>query len=169
MSGQQSPAGGMALPPPQQAGGAGAGAPPLGGGGGGGAALGGGNGLPPPVNPMDPAVFATLDHSTSTGPIIAVSIACILLSMMAVTLRVYTRQFLLNRVGPDDFMAVAALAGITALGAITIIHTRFGLGTHIYDIIATDPLSIMDFFKVRSTLPDYNLAGPRAPLSILFS
>ncbi|KAK8118053.1 Integral membrane protein [Apiospora kogelbergensis] len=96
---------------------------------------------------MDPAVFATLDHSTSTGPIIAVSIACILLSMMAVTLRVYTRQFLLNRVGPDDFMAVAALAGVTALGAITIIHTRFGLGTHIYDIIATDPLSIMDFFK----------------------
>ncbi|KAK7994708.1 hypothetical protein PG990_013481 [Apiospora arundinis] len=96
---------------------------------------------------MDPAMFAALDHSTSTGPIIAVSIICILLSITAVTLRVYTRQFLLNRVGPDDFMAVAAMTGITALGAITIIHTQFGLGTHIYDIVATNPALIMEFFK----------------------
>ncbi|KAK6857822.1 Satratoxin biosynthesis SC1 cluster protein 4 [Apiospora arundinis] len=117
------------------------------GGAGAGAALGGGNGLPPPVAPMDPAMFAALDHSTSTGPIIAVSIICILLSITAVTLRVYTRQFLLNRVGPDDFMAVAAMTGITALGAITIIHTQFGLGTHIYDIVATNPALIMEFFK----------------------
>lgn len=120
-----------------------------GGGGGGGAALGGGNGLPPPVAPMDPAVFAALPHGTSTGPIIAVSIICILVATIVVTLRVYTRQFLLNRVGPDDFMAVAALAGITALGAITIIHTNFGLGSHVYDIVAMNPLLIMDFFKVR--------------------
>ncbi|KAK8063074.1 Satratoxin biosynthesis SC1 cluster protein 4 [Apiospora hydei] len=91
-------------------------------------------------------LFAMLPHNTSTWPIIAVSIICILVATTAVTLRVYTRQFILNRVGPDDFMAVAALAGITALGAITIIHTNFGLGTHIYDI-AMDPLLIMDFFK----------------------
>ncbi|KAK6835985.1 Satratoxin biosynthesis SC1 cluster protein 4 [Apiospora arundinis] len=148
MSGQPPPAGSMGPPPKQLAGGV-----PDGGGGsasggaGAGAALGGGNGLPPPVAPMDPAMFAALDHSTSTGPIIAVSIICILLSITAVTLRVYTRQFLLNRVGPDDFMAVAAMTGITALGAITIIHTQFGLGTHIYDIVATNPALIMEFFK----------------------
>ncbi|KAK7959014.1 uncharacterized protein PG986_003868 [Apiospora aurea] len=118
----------------------------VGGGPGQGQALGGGDGLPPPNTPMDPALFAMLPHNTSTWPIIAVSIICILVATTAVTLRVYTRQFILNRVGPDDFMAVAALAGITALGAITIIHTNFGLGTHIYDI-AMDPLLIMDFFK----------------------
>lgn len=110
-------------------------------------ALGGGDGLPPPIAPMDPAMFAALPHDTSTAPIIAVCIICILVAMTAVTLRVYTRQFLINRVGPDDFMAVAALAGVTALGAITIIHTNFGLGSHIYDI-AMDPLLVMDFFKV---------------------
>lgn len=143
MSAQQ---GGEGAPPPQAGGSA-----PGGGGGGGGAALGGGNGLPPPVAPMDPAVFAMLDHSTSTGPIIGVCIMCMLLAATAVTLRVYTRQFLLNRVGPDDFMAVAALTGVIALGAITIIHTNFGLGSHIYDI-AMDPLLIMDFFKVRAAV-----------------
>ncbi|KAK7906396.1 hypothetical protein PG985_016402 [Apiospora marii] len=132
---------------PSGATGGGAGGGAGGGGGGGGAALGGGDGLPPPVAPMDPAMFAALPHGTSTGPIIAVSIICILVATTAVTLRVYTRHFLLNRVGPDDFMAVAALAAITALGAITIIHTNFGLGSHIYDIVATDPLLIMDFFK----------------------
>ncbi|KAK8054480.1 hypothetical protein PG994_009547 [Apiospora phragmitis] len=117
-----------------------------GGSGGGGMALGGGDGLPPPIAPMDPAVFAMLPHNTSTGPIIAVSILCMLVAATAVSLRVYTRQFLLNRVGPDDFMAVAALAGVVALGSITIIHTNFGLGSHIYDI-AMDPFLIMDFFK----------------------
>ncbi|KAK8137341.1 hypothetical protein PG984_005281 [Apiospora sp. TS-2023a] len=96
---------------------------------------------------MDPAMFAALPHDVSTGPIIAVCVICILVATTVVTLRVYTRQFLINRVGPDDFMAVAALAGVTALGAITIIHTNFGLGSHIYDIIATDPFLIMDFFK----------------------
>ncbi|KAK8036113.1 Satratoxin biosynthesis SC1 cluster protein 4 [Apiospora rasikravindrae] len=141
---------GLQLPPPGvdmgSAGGS-AGVPSsVGGGPGQGQALGGGDGLPPPNTPMDPALFAMLPHDTSTGPIIAVSIICILVATTAVTLRVYTRQFILNRVGPDDFMAVAALAGITALGAVTIIHTNFGLGTHIYDI-AMDPLLIMDFFK----------------------
>ncbi|KAK7952919.1 hypothetical protein PG988_013613 [Apiospora saccharicola] len=123
------------------------GAVPGGGAPGGGAALGGGDGLPPPVAPMDPAMFAALPHDVSTGPIIAVCVICILVATTAVSLRVYTRQFLINRVGPDDFMAVAALAGIIALGTITIIHTNFGLGSHIYDVIAMNPFLIMDFFK----------------------
>lgn len=96
---------------------------------------------------MDPAVFTALDHSRRSTVVYVVASLCIALATVAVALRLYTRQFILKRIGADDYMSIAALTGVVAVAATLIDHLGHGLGWHIWDL-ALDPLEFMEFFKV---------------------
>lgn len=100
---------------------------------------------------MDPAV---LDHSRNTGPAIGVAAFCIVVSTAAVALRMYTRCFLLKRVGADDYMALASLVGVLAVAGTLVEHTKHGLGSHIWDV-EQDPKGMEEFLRVQ--LPPFLL------------
>ncbi|KAH9899009.1 hypothetical protein F4778DRAFT_181710 [Xylariomycetidae sp. FL2044] len=95
--------------------------------------------------PIDPATWAALDHRRNIGPIIGISVLCMVLATTAVTLRLYTRRFILKQVGPDDYLAVASLAGMLLVGIFECVHSQYGLGSHIWDVQA--PEGVIDFFK----------------------
>lgn len=99
---------------------------------------------------MDPSIFAALDHSRRSTAVYVVASFCIALATIAVALRLYTRHFILRRIGADDYMSIAALGGVIAVAATLLDHLRHGLGWHIWDLIL-EPLEFVEFFKVCST------------------
>lgn len=104
--------------------------------------------------PLDPAVFAALDHSRRSTVVYVVASVCIFLATTAVGLRLYTRHFILKRVGADDAMSIAALMGVVAVATTLLSHLGHGLGWHMWDLIL-DPVEFTEFFKV------YNIALDR--------
>ncbi|KAI1337891.1 hypothetical protein F5Y15DRAFT_147223 [Xylariaceae sp. FL0016] len=94
---------------------------------------------------IPPAVWATLDHSSDIGPSIAAAVVCMVLAVTFVLLRVYTRWSLIHQMGPDDYMAIASLCGVLAVGIIQCVHTKYGLGSHIYDVARDGDLPM--FFR----------------------
>ncbi|KAI0470506.1 hypothetical protein GGR56DRAFT_147937 [Xylariaceae sp. FL0804] len=96
---------------------------------------------------ISPAVFAHLPHDKpGVVPSIVSAVVCMVLSIGAVALRIYTRGFLIKQMGADDYMALAALAGVLAVAIIQCVHTDAGLGSYIYDVVAEGKLSY--FFRV---------------------
>ncbi|KAH9905452.1 hypothetical protein F4778DRAFT_708781 [Xylariomycetidae sp. FL2044] len=95
---------------------------------------------------IPPEVWAAMDHSRTTGPSIIVAVLCIILAITVVSLRIYTRRFLIRSLGIEDYLIAVALAGQFAVAVIQCIHTDNGLGTHIWDLPV--PQGLEGFFKV---------------------
>ncbi|KAI0101431.1 hypothetical protein F4776DRAFT_498521 [Hypoxylon sp. NC0597] len=83
---------------------------------------------------MDAAALAKLPHDNRAGDTIAAVVLCMTFAISAVCLRLYTRHFVLNKFWIDDYFAIAGTIGMIANGIVQIVHTKYGLGAHFYDI-----------------------------------
>ncbi|KAI0838441.1 hypothetical protein F5Y06DRAFT_46833 [Hypoxylon sp. FL0890] len=89
--------------------------------------------------------LANLPHDNRAGDTIAAVTLCMVFATTAVCLRLYTRHFVLNKFWVDDYFAIAGLIGMIANGIVQIVHTKYGLGAHYYDIKEAD---IVEFWKM---------------------
>ncbi|KAI1469084.1 uncharacterized protein F4812DRAFT_421987 [Daldinia caldariorum] len=94
---------------------------------------------------MDAEAISRLPHDNRAGHTITAVVLCMLSATIAVCLRLYTRHFILRRIWLDDYMALAGMIGMISNGILQCIHTRYGLGSHIYDIDSEEKL--IQFFK----------------------
>ncbi|KAI1483642.1 hypothetical protein F4774DRAFT_100202 [Daldinia eschscholtzii] len=95
---------------------------------------------------MDAEAFSRLPHDNRSGDTITAVVLCMLFATTAVCLRLYTRHFILRGIWLDDYMALAGMIGMIFNGIVQCIHTRYGLGSHIYDI--QDEEKLVQFFKL---------------------
>ncbi|KAK8044191.1 hypothetical protein PG993_004215 [Apiospora rasikravindrae] len=97
---------------------------------------------------MSPEEWARLPHDSMAGLPISVAAVCISLSSLVVSLRLYTRSYVIaGEVGKDDIFAIVALLFVYANCGLAIAHTSFGLGAHGYDLQGGLE-TIVDFFKL---------------------
>ncbi|KAK6854117.1 Satratoxin biosynthesis SC1 cluster protein 4 [Apiospora arundinis] len=93
------------------------------------------------------ALWASLPHDSMAMLPISVAIVCIILASLAVSLRLYTRRFIMRgEVGIDDVFAIVSLVFVYVNCAISIASTYSGLGTHGWDL--PGPETIVTFFKL---------------------
>ncbi|KAI1413295.1 hypothetical protein F5Y13DRAFT_198547 [Hypoxylon sp. FL1857] len=95
---------------------------------------------------MDTTAFENLPHDNRTGSTIAAVVLCMIFATSAVCLRLYTRHFVLNKFWVDDYFAIAGMLGMITNGIVQIVHTKYGLGAHYYDIKDGDELT--QFWKM---------------------
>jgi hypothetical protein len=73
-----------------------------------------------------------LDLAADRGPLIIIVVTSLMLiSTLSVSLRIYTRKFLLDKFGFDDFLVICALLATLGDGVAVIFNTRYGAGKHI--------------------------------------
>lgn len=92
--------------------------------------------------PVDPE---SLPHDNRAYVLIVVVVVVLSIASLSVGLRIYTRASLLKQVGPDDYLAVAALALAFATGISECVNTSHGLGKHAWDLVP--PGEIIAYFK----------------------
>ncbi|KAI1770103.1 hypothetical protein F4818DRAFT_275081 [Hypoxylon cercidicola] len=94
---------------------------------------------------IDPELLAGLPHDNRSGDTIGAAVLCMTLATVAVSLRLYTRYFVLNKFWIDDLLAIAGWMGTVANGVVQCVHTRHGLGRHIWDITEEES---KEFWKI---------------------
>ncbi|KAB5583271.1 putative integral membrane protein [Coniochaeta sp. 2T2.1] len=86
----------------------------------------------------------------SQAPIaIGVTILCLSIASAVVVLRTYTRGWILNKMGTDDYFAIASLLLTYGAGIAILSMTQFGLGHHIHhlpDLTYSIPLYLRSFY-----------------------
>ncbi|KAI8961472.1 hypothetical protein F5Y11DRAFT_227402 [Daldinia sp. FL1419] len=95
---------------------------------------------------LDEEAISRLPHDNRIGDTITAVVLCMFFAVIAVSLRLYTRHYILRGVWYDDYMALAGMIGMLFNGIVQCIHTRYGLGSHIYDI--KDGEKLVQFFKL---------------------
>ncbi|KAE8345104.1 hypothetical protein BDV24DRAFT_159938 [Aspergillus arachidicola] len=71
----------------------------------------------------------------SKGPtVIAVAIFFAVWTFIIICLRLFSRVFVLQRMGYDDYLIVCACLTSWAFSAVTVVSVKFGLGSHIDDV-----------------------------------
>ncbi|KAI0165385.1 hypothetical protein GGR52DRAFT_581989 [Hypoxylon sp. FL1284] len=99
---------------------------------------------------MDPETYASLPHDNRSGETIAAVVLCMVFATMAVSLRLYTRYFVLNKFWVDDILATVGLVGTISNGIIQCVHTRYGLGAHMWDLSEDESLKFWKIFYIMS-------------------
>ncbi|KAI1139094.1 hypothetical protein F5Y05DRAFT_380818 [Hypoxylon sp. FL0543] len=89
-----------------------------------------------------------LPHDNRAGDTIAAVVLCITFATSAVCLRLYTRHFVLNKFWIDDYFSIAGMIGMIANGVVQIVHTKYGLGAHFYDIEDNDLTPFWKLFYI---------------------
>ncbi|KAK8069945.1 hypothetical protein PG994_006561 [Apiospora phragmitis] len=93
------------------------------------------------------AAWARLPHDNMARLPISVAALCIALSSVAVSLRLYTRRYIMRgEGGMDDTFAIVSLVFVYANCAVTIAHTHSGMGAHGWDLPGLETVVI--FFKL---------------------
>ncbi|KAK8131374.1 hypothetical protein PG984_007812 [Apiospora sp. TS-2023a] len=93
------------------------------------------------------ALWARLPHDSMASLPLSVAAICIALSSLAVSLRLYTRRYIMRgEVGMDDVFAIVSLVFVYANCAVVISQTYFGMGTHGWDLSGLD--IVVTFFKL---------------------
>ncbi|KAI0018079.1 hypothetical protein F4780DRAFT_795424 [Xylariomycetidae sp. FL0641] len=87
----------------------------------------------PPGTRAVPADSSALPHDDKSGALIATVVVCLTVATAATGLRIFTRRVVLNAIGYDDYLAVAALVFTIAYGVIGAASSDV-LGHHVYDI-----------------------------------
>ncbi|KAI1768370.1 hypothetical protein GGR53DRAFT_517810 [Hypoxylon sp. FL1150] len=95
----------------------------------------------------DPETWASLPHDNHAGDTIASVVLCLTLATVAVCLRLYTRYFILNKFWFDDILAIIGLMGSMTNGIVLCVHTKYGLGAHVWDLDFNSEQGVM-FFKM---------------------
>ncbi|KAI1385873.1 uncharacterized protein F4822DRAFT_414361 [Hypoxylon trugodes] len=95
---------------------------------------------------MDGALDDSLPHDNRAGDTIAAVVLCMIFATAAVFLRLYTRYFVLRKFWIDDLLAITGMICMIANGIVQCVHTKYGLGAHLYDI--TDPDQLTQFWKM---------------------
>ncbi|KAI1497448.1 hypothetical protein F5X99DRAFT_421366 [Biscogniauxia marginata] len=99
-----------------------------------------------PYADIDPDEFAARDHGNRLPEVIGVGVLCLTVATLIVSLRLYTKHFILNQFWLDDYLAAAALVGTITCGVIQCVQTRYTLGYHIWDLPDLTPLQT--YFKL---------------------
>ncbi|KAI1807497.1 hypothetical protein F4811DRAFT_506024 [Daldinia bambusicola] len=95
---------------------------------------------------LDAEAISRLPHDNRVGETIMAVVLCMLSATIAVCLRLYTRHFILRGIWYDDYMALAGMIGMIFNGIVQCIHTRYGLGSHIYDFDSEE--EFIKFYKL---------------------
>ncbi|KAI0481248.1 hypothetical protein GGR56DRAFT_688849 [Xylariaceae sp. FL0804] len=95
---------------------------------------------------IPPAVLATLPHDNKIGAVIGTAALCMTLAVIAVSLRLYTRKFMLKQVGIDDYMAALSLVGMVIVAIIQFLHSQHGLGRHLWDLSSDEISGFLMYF-----------------------
>ncbi|OTB02086.1 hypothetical protein M426DRAFT_62894 [Hypoxylon sp. CI-4A] len=94
---------------------------------------------------MSASEIAALPHDNRAKDTITAVVLCMTFATMAVCCRLYTRYFVLRKFWLDDLLAIAGMFAMITNGVVQCVHTKYGLGAHIYDI--KDPEQIISFWK----------------------
>ncbi|KAE8165446.1 hypothetical protein BDV40DRAFT_65776 [Aspergillus tamarii] len=71
----------------------------------------------------------------SKGPtVIAIAVTFAVWTFIIISLRLFSRVFVLQKMGLDDYMIVCACLTSWAFSAVTVVSVKYGLGSHIGDI-----------------------------------
>ncbi|XXH01708.1 hypothetical protein Hte_008069 [Hypoxylon texense] len=105
---------------------------------------------------MDPETYASLPHDNRSGDTIAAVALCMIFATIAVSLRLYTRYFVLNKFWVDDLLAIVGLMGAITNGIVQCVHTRHGLGAHLWDLSDEESIKFWKLFYIMSIT--YNLS-----------
>ncbi|KAI0482031.1 hypothetical protein GGR56DRAFT_165987 [Xylariaceae sp. FL0804] len=76
----------------------------------------------------------SLPTDSRGGVVIGVATMCMVIGTTMVSLRLYTRYFLVGKIGLDDWMAILSAACLFALGVGQCFNVRSGLGSRIYTL-----------------------------------
>ncbi|KAI0596793.1 hypothetical protein F4775DRAFT_279081 [Biscogniauxia sp. FL1348] len=86
-----------------------------------------------------------LPQDTKGGVVIGTAVTCILVASTAVSMRLYTRIFMVGGAGVDDWMALLSILCVIGLGINQIRNVETGLGSHIYTLNL--PQALIDFTR----------------------
>jgi hypothetical protein len=90
-----------------------------------------------PVSPPPPGVTSNFTApSESADRILQVNVACIVLAVVFMTLRLIARVRVSRCVGLDDYVSVVALAFILAYSGMALRCRAVGMGRHVWDVEA---------------------------------
>ncbi|KAH9889602.1 hypothetical protein F4778DRAFT_383664 [Xylariomycetidae sp. FL2044] len=78
---------------------------------------------------LDPT---TLPHDSRGGVVVGTAVLMMFVGSVMVSLRIYTRYFIVGKLGMDDYLAISSLVFLFALGAGQIRNVHSGLGSHVY-------------------------------------
>ncbi|KAI0895215.1 hypothetical protein F4806DRAFT_92608 [Annulohypoxylon nitens] len=95
---------------------------------------------------IDAATWERLPHDNRAGEAITAVVLCMSVATTAVCFRLYTRRFVLRQFWLDDYFAMAGTFGMISNGVVQCLHTRYGLGAHIWDI--RDAEELTGFWKM---------------------
>ncbi|KAI1204764.1 uncharacterized protein F4807DRAFT_454469 [Annulohypoxylon truncatum] len=90
---------------------------------------------------LDAATYARLPHDNRAGQTIMAVVLCMFFATTAVCFRLYTRRYVLKQFWIDDYFAVAGTLSMISNGLVQCFHTRYGLGSHMWDIKDEETLS----------------------------
>ncbi|KAK7981482.1 hypothetical protein PG988_003720 [Apiospora saccharicola] len=99
-----------------------------------------------PSLPTNPDAFLPPPDAASAGasraPLVkGVALVCMLVLTFITSLRLYTRRVIVQTIGFDDYLAVAAWLSVMIVGILYMVHTNYGLGSHIWEPM--DPERLM--------------------------
>ncbi|KAK4243168.1 hypothetical protein C7999DRAFT_44958 [Corynascus novoguineensis] len=96
---------------------------------------------------------------------IAISVSLPTLSTLAVSLRLYTRRFILGWIGPDDWLIVIALVLAISTSVAIILEAFRGMGTHVWTVT---PVMLLEQMKaLYASILTYNMANNIIKMSFL--
>ncbi|KAI1099058.1 hypothetical protein F4804DRAFT_323013, partial [Jackrogersella minutella] len=95
---------------------------------------------------ISPDEFSRLPHDNRAADTITAVAVCISFATLAVCARLYTRRFVLRKFWLDDYFAIVGMFGMISNGIIQCVHTKYGLGTHMWDMKSLD--DIRQFWKM---------------------
>ncbi|KAK4208627.1 hypothetical protein QBC37DRAFT_296316 [Rhypophila decipiens] len=73
-------------------------------------------------------------YDNRSGLVIFCITLCLVVSTAMVSMRIWTRKFIINQMGPDDWVAIIAMVITWGEGIIIGISTQYGLGKHIFAV-----------------------------------
>jgi len=87
----------------------------------------------PGAPPMDPTMIPGF-HDDRSGLAIFCVVFCLTVATIMVGLRIWTRKFIINKMGMDDYAAIIAMLITWGEGISIAVSTRYGLGKHIFAV-----------------------------------
>ncbi|PKS12632.1 hypothetical protein jhhlp_000840 [Lomentospora prolificans] len=83
-------------------------------------------------------------NDNHSGVSIFIVVFCLFVSTLMVGLRIWTRKYIINQMGIDDWAAIITLLIVWGDGIIIALSTKYGLGRHVY---AIDPTLIPNYLQ----------------------
>ncbi|KAH9889707.1 hypothetical protein F4778DRAFT_387642 [Xylariomycetidae sp. FL2044] len=101
--------------------------------------------------------FSALPHDSRGYVVILAGAVTTTLAFVTVCARLYTRHFIINQVGVDDWLAIASMLSTIATNVSQSLNANRYLGRHMYDLdIAVDFPEFLKLFWINELL--YNVA-----------